>query len=106
ERAQEGALARAVGADDRHHFAGAERRQAEALDDGAAAIAGAEVLDVQPAHARPPLRKISTRKTGTPITAVTMPTGISTPGTMILDAAEASDMMTAPDRMLAGRKKR
>ncbi|MNC32936.1 hypothetical protein D3C75_813150 [compost metagenome] len=106
QRPQKGALARPVWADHGHDLAGGQRRQAQPLHNGPSAVTGAQFLNLKTPHARPPLRKISSRKTGTPITAVTMPTGISTPGTMALDAAEASDMMIAPERMLAGRKKR
>ncbi len=44
--------------------------------------------------------------TGSPTIAVTIPIGSSTPGMIVLDATEASDMMAAPVKALAGNRNR
>ncbi len=100
--AHQGGLARPVRTDQRHDLACRQRLQVHVRQDGPLAVAGGQMLDDQ-AHPRAPLRKIRIRKAGTPITAVTTPTGNNAPGTMTLDAADARDIKSAPLSTLAGR---
>ena len=111
ERAQQCGLARRIGPDQRHHLPRRDRGKIERMNDRASAIAGAEADNAQCVvearhHARSGRRRMSARKTGTPIIEVTMPTGSSVPGTSSLLATEASDMMSAPVSMAAGSRKR
>lgn len=47
-------------------------------------------------------RRISTKKNGTPISAVTMPMGKMAPGRMVLDNTDDADSKHAPHNMDSG----
>lgn len=67
-------------------------------------ITGAKAGDTQSrGHKFPRWRKMILRKKGTPTSEVTIPTGISVPGTIFLDATDAIDKTSAPSSALAGR---
>ena len=102
ETAQEGRLAGAVGANQRGEGAAFQFRQGHLVDHRVAAVSDRQVLREQ-AHAWRPPRQTSTTNTGTPTSAVTMPTGTISPGISNLLATDDSDSSSAPTRALAGR---
>src|SRR5690606_12351050 len=86
------------------------RSQGEVVQYQTISVTGAQAVHLQShhpsAHTRSLRLRINDRNTGTPINDVTIPIGSSTPGTIALLATEASDMIAAPVRALAGRKYR
>jgi hypothetical protein len=103
-RLEQGRLAAAVGAEQCCHSPRQQGRHRQLLDDRPLAIADIQAFYLQTLHQRTPLpRNTMVRKNGMPTSAVTIPTGINTPGTMFFDATDASDRISAPANALPGR---
>ncbi|KAG1386682.1 hypothetical protein G6F59_016746 [Rhizopus arrhizus] len=87
------------------HVARGKRRHRQRVQHVVAAIAGGQPVDVQRGVARHGncRRNTTATKKGMPTSAVTMPTGTTTPGSRFLETTEASDRISAPTRALPGR---
>src|SRR5690606_9360167 len=104
--AQQRGLSCGVRSGQHSDFARAQQWQIQPRQHIACTVADRDILCEQPLHQRRLPRRISAKKIGNPIREVTSPTGSSTPGTSVLLSVEASDITSAPVRMLAGRKTR
>lgn len=101
--AKEGGFARPVRAEEREEPPLRHRGEGHVAQDGMAGIAGGERLDPE-AHQPRPERWIRRKKSGSPTSEVTIPTGSCTPGISVLESVEASETRSAPVITLAGRK--
>ncbi|KAG1247780.1 hypothetical protein G6F65_019981 [Rhizopus arrhizus] len=105
QRFQQGGFSAAVRAQQGGHVARGKRRHRQRVQHVVAAIAGGQPVDVQRGVARHGncRRNTTATKKGMPTSAVTMPTGTTTPGSRFLETTEASDRISAPTRALPGR---
>ncbi|MNT71004.1 hypothetical protein D3C72_2094440 [compost metagenome] len=102
---QQRRFAAAVGAEQGRHLAGGKRRDRQRVQHVAPAIAGGQAVDIQDGAARHGncRRNTTDTKKGMPTSAVTMPTGTTTPGIRFLETTDASDRISAPTSALPGR---
>lgn len=106
DRPQQGGLTRPVWPDQCGKRSTFERGQRDVLYHPMASVGHAHIMDSETRHSFLPRLNTRITKTGTPTSAVTMPTGTITPGRMSLLAMDDSDMSNAPTSALAGKRKR
>src|SRR5690606_5414729 len=104
---QQRGLTHSIRANHGHQRARRYLRQGKSGEDGSVPVAGGHGLQLQGHNAALLLRPmIRVMNSGIPTSAVTIPTGNTTPGTSSLLAMDDNDSRTAPARALPGNRKR